>query len=176
MRKIRVGVIGPSEAPPDLYSLAEDVGRLIAEAGALLICGGGTGVMEAASKGVKSAGGISVGILPGTNETEANQYVDIPIITGMGHGRNIINVRSSEALIAIGGGYGTLSEIALALRTGKPVVGLSTWHFSIQGIRESANYLQVRTAEEAVIEALKRAAERRTTPGKDKRLQRRRTM
>jgi uncharacterized protein (TIGR00725 family) len=170
MRKLRIGVMGPSEAPEELYSLAEEVGRLIAEAGAILICGGGTGVMEAASKGARSAGGITVGILPGTNENEANQYVDIPIITGMGHGRNIINVRSSDVVIAIGGGYGTLSEIALALRTNKPVIGLSTWDFSIKGIRESTHYFQVRTAKEALREALKLAAKKRTMVEKDRTL------
>jgi len=167
VRKLRIGVVGPSEAPPELYSLAEDVGRLIAQAGAILICGGGTGVMEAASKGAKSAGGITVGILPGTNEREANQYVDIPIITGIGHGRNIINVWSSDAIIAIGGGYGTLSEIALALRTNKPVIGLSTWDFSIRGIRESTEYVQVRTAKEAIKAALELITLKRTMAEKN---------
>lgn len=171
MRKLRIGVIGSSQSSPELYSLAEDVGRLIAEAGAILICGGGTGVMEAASKGAKSAGGTTVGILPGTSENEANQYVDIPIITGMGHGRNIINVRSSDVVIAIGGGYGTLSEIALALRINKPVIGLSTWDFSIQGIGESTYYVQVRTAKEAIRAALELAAEKRTMAEKDQALQ-----
>jgi uncharacterized protein (TIGR00725 family) len=170
VRQHRIGVIGPSEAPLELYSLAEDVGRLIAEAGAILICGGGAGVMEAASKGAKSAGGITVGILPGTNESEANQYVDIPIVTGMGHGRNIINVWSSEVIIAIGGGYGTLSEIALALRTNKAVIGLSTWDFSIQGIRASADYVQVRTAKEAVRAALERITPKSTMAEKDRTL------
>jgi len=168
MRKLRITVIGASEASAELCSLAEDVGRLIAEAGAILISGGGAGVMEAASKGAKSAGGITVGILPGTNENEANQYVDIPIITGMGHGRNIINVWSSDVVIAIGGGYGTLSEIALALRTGKPVIGLSTWDFSIEGTNESSHYYQVRTAKEAIREALKLAAQKSTIAEKDK--------
>ena len=168
MRKLRIGVIGPSEATAELCSLAGDVGRLIAEAGAILICGGGGGVMEAASKGAKSAGGITVGIIPGTNENEANRYIDIPIITGMGHGRNIINVWSSDAVIAIGGGYGTLSEIALALRTNKPVIGLSTWDFSVQGTREPAHYLKVRTAKEATNSALELAAQRGTMAKKNK--------
>jgi uncharacterized protein (TIGR00725 family) len=168
MRKLRIGVIGPSEATAELCSLAEDVGRLIAEAGAILISGGGAGVMEAASKGAKSAGGITVGILPGTNENEANEYVDIPIMTGMGHGRNIINVWSSDAIIAIGGGYGTLSEIALALRTNKPVIGLSTWDFSVQGARELAHYLKVRTAKEAISAALELAAQKGTMAEKNK--------
>jgi uncharacterized protein (TIGR00725 family) len=168
MRKLRIGVIGPSEAPAELRSLAEDVGRLIAEAGAILICGGGSGVMKAASKGAKSAGGITVGIIPGTNENEANEYVDIPIITGMGHGRNIINVWSSDAIIAIGGGYGTLSEIALALRTDKPVIGLSTWDFSAKGVREPAHYLKVRTAKRAISAALELAAQKGTMAEKNK--------
>jgi uncharacterized protein (TIGR00725 family) len=168
MRKLRIGVIGPSEAHAELCSLAEDVGRRIAEAGAILICGGGSGVMEAASKGAKSAGGITIGIIPGTNENEANQYIDIPIITGMGHGRNIINVWSSDAVIAIGGGYGTLSEIALALRTDKPVIGLSTWDFSVQGMSEPAHYLKVKTAKEATSAALKLAAQKGTMAEKNK--------
>jgi len=170
MRKLRIGVVGASDAPADLYSLAETVGRLIAEAGAVLICGGGAGVMEGASKGAKSAGGITVGILPGTNENEANQYVDIPIITGMGHGRNIINVWSSDVVIAIGGGYGTLSEIALALRTNKPVIGLSTWSFSIQGMGESIRYLRAGTAKEAVRKALALAAQKDTMAEKHRTL------
>jgi uncharacterized protein (TIGR00725 family) len=103
------------------------VGRALAEAGAVVVCGGLGGVMEAACRGAKEAGGTTVGILPGHDRAEANPYVDVAIATGFGEARNALVVRAADALIAVGGEYGTLSEIALALKARKPVVGLGSW-------------------------------------------------
>ena len=129
-RKKIIAVIGSRECDKTLYQMAQEVGRRIAENGALLICGGRGGVMEAACRGAKKAGGITVGILPGESRKQANRFVDIPIVTGMGIGRNVIVVRSSQAVIAIDGEHGTLSEIAYALQLGIPVIGLKTWQIS----------------------------------------------
>lgn len=125
-----IGVIGLGHPDPALDPLAEKVGAGVAESGFVLVNGGLGGVMEASAKGCKEAGGTSVGILPGLDPAEANPYIDVPVATGLGEGRNLLIVRAASALIAIGGGYGTLSEIALALKTGKPVVGLNTWEIS----------------------------------------------
>jgi uncharacterized protein (TIGR00725 family) len=111
---------------------AESVGRALAARGAVVVCGGLGGTMEAACRGAKDAGGTTVGVLPGSDRAHANPFVDVAVATGLGEARNALVVRAADALVAIGGGYGTLSEIALALRTGKPVVGLTTWE--IQGI------------------------------------------
>ncbi|HTZ19127.1 MAG TPA: TIGR00725 family protein [Dissulfurispiraceae bacterium] len=131
MEKI-IGVIGAGHADPQLASLAEEIGRLVALKGARLICGGLGGVMEAASKGARAAGGMTIGILPFDSTEKANPYIDVPIATGFGEGRNIVIVRTADVLIAVGGEYGTLSEIAFALRMGKPVIGINTW--DIRGI------------------------------------------
>lgn len=125
-----IGVIGGNQASDEILKLAEQVGDEIAKSGFVLICGGRGGVMEAACRGAKKAGGITVGILPGDTRQQANGFVDIPIVTGLGIGRNIIVVRSSQAIIALDGKYGTLSEIAHALRLGIPVIGLKTWQIS----------------------------------------------
>ncbi|MGQ9677519.1 MAG: TIGR00725 family protein [Chloroflexota bacterium] len=129
-----IGVIGEGVASPEAKRAAEIVGRELAQRGHTVICGGLGGVMEAACKGAKEGGGLTVGILPSDNRQDANPYVDVPIVTGLGEARNIIVVKSSQALIAIGGRYGTLSEIALALRLGIPVVGVDTWSLSRQGV------------------------------------------
>lgn len=121
---VRIGVVGSGQCSDAVYALAEAVGQGIAERGGLLICGGLGGVMEGASKGAKDAGGITIGILPGVSADEANPYIDIPIVTGMSLARNLIIVRSSQAIIAIEGGYGTLSEVAFALQLGVPLIGL----------------------------------------------------
>jgi len=134
MKKRIVAVIGASAAKEKDIENAEEVGRLIAENGWTLICGGLTGVMEAASRGAAYAGGTVVGILPQADKTFANPHVTIPIATNMGHARNAIIVHSADALIAIGGGYGTLSEIAIALRLKKPVFVLGSWE--IEGINK----------------------------------------
>lgn len=126
MKKI-IGVIGGRRTEKALLKEAEVVGSLIAKRGAILICGGLTGVMEAVSKGAKNEGGLTVGILPYNDTREANPYIDVPIATGLGIARNFILARAADVLIAIGGEYGTLSEIAFALQMGKSVVGIKTW-------------------------------------------------
>lgn len=132
-----IGVIGESETTGDKYELAYSVGREIARRGYVLVCGGLSGIMEGACRGAKDEGGLTVGVLPGTSHSEANPYVDIPIVTGMGHARNVIVVRSSRVIIAISGSFGTLSEIAIALKIGVPIVGLRTWEVSDE-IRKAA--------------------------------------
>lgn len=123
-----IGVIGQGrDCSPELLQEAEEVGYLIARQDAVLICGGLGGVMEAACRGAKQGQGLTIGVLPSFARADANPFVDIPIVTGMGEARNLIIVRTAEALIAVGGKYGTLSEIAFALALGKPVVGLHTW-------------------------------------------------
>jgi uncharacterized protein (TIGR00725 family) len=129
---IHVAVVGSGEAEKRHAAAAEEVGRLIAESGALLVCGGLGGVMEAACRGARAAGGTTVGLLPGVDRSEANRHVAVAVPTGLGEARNALVVRAADAVIAIGGGYGTLSEIALALRAGKPVIGLDTWE--IEGV------------------------------------------
>ncbi|MFQ5788382.1 MAG: TIGR00725 family protein, partial [Thermodesulfobacteriota bacterium] len=109
------------------FKAAEEVGKEIAKRKGVVVCGGEGGVMEATCKGAKSENGLTIGIIPGYRKSEANQYVDIPIVTGMSHARNIIVVRSSDAIIALGGSYGTLSEIAFALKLGIPIIGIKTW-------------------------------------------------
>ncbi|OIP60543.1 MAG: TIGR00725 family protein [Nitrospirae bacterium CG_4_10_14_0_8_um_filter_41_23] len=137
MKKI-IAVIGGRRVEKALLLEAETVGRLIARRGATLVCGGLGGVMEAASKGAKSEGGLTVGILPQNDSKEANEYIDIPIVTGLGIGRNVIIARTADALIAVGGEYGTLSEIAFALQVGKSVVGVRTWDVKGVVIAENA--------------------------------------
>jgi len=127
-RTYRIGVIGAGECSDDIRGMAEEVGRCIAGRGAILVCGGMGGVMEAAAKGAKEAGGTTVGILPGHDAGTANDYIDIPIVTGMGEARNVIIVRTADAVIAVAGSHGTLSEIAFCLKLGVPVVGLHTWN------------------------------------------------
>jgi uncharacterized protein (TIGR00725 family) len=122
-----VGVAGASQPEPALVEQAERLGRRLAEGGAVVVCGGGPGVMEAVCRGAQSAGGTTVGLLPGLDRAGGNPYLTVSLPTGLGQGRNLLLVRSSDALVAVGGGFGTLSEIALALRTGTPVVGLATW-------------------------------------------------
>jgi hypothetical protein len=132
-RKKLIGIIGGRRTEKSLLTEAEEAGRLIAQRGATLVCGGLSGVMEAASRGAKAEGGLTVGILPGTDRQEANPYVDIPIVTGLGEARNALIVRTADAVVAIRGGYGTLSEIGLALKMGRPVVGLDTWELHQRG-------------------------------------------
>lgn len=138
-----IAVIGGRRADKVLLAAAEEAGRLIAKKGAILVCGGLGGVMEAASRGVKTGGGLTIGILPQDHKRDVNEYIDVPIVTGLGIGRNVIIARTADALIAVGGEYGTLSEIAFALQMEKPVVGIGTW--DIKGIIPAEN------AEDAVI-------------------------
>ena len=126
-QQIYVGVVGAGVPDQATDALAEEVGRLVAERGAVVVSGGMTGVMEAACRGAKSAGGTTVGILPTGDRRHANAYVDVAIATGMGEMRNALIVRTVDVIVAVGGEYGTLSEIALALKIGRPVVALATW-------------------------------------------------
>jgi uncharacterized protein (TIGR00725 family) len=156
-RKIRIGVCGPHQAGADVLRLAEQVGAEIGRRGAILVCGGLGGVMEAAARGAKQAGGLTVGILPTPEADAANAFIDVPIPTGMGEARNVILVRAAQAVIAIAGAYGTLSEIAFALRLGVPVVGLETWQ--LRGPDGSVPpIIQAKTPVEAVARALEAAA------------------
>jgi uncharacterized protein (TIGR00725 family) len=123
-----IGVIGGSEADAETSSLAEQVGREIARRGHVLVCGGLSGVMEAAARGARAEGGPTVGILPTSRRSDANPYIDVAIATDMGHARNAIIANTSDALIAVGGSYGTLSEICFGLKLGKPVVSLKSWN------------------------------------------------
>jgi len=148
-----IAVIGGADCTPAEAAAAETVGRLLAEAGAVLVCGGRGGVMAAACRGAKSAGGLTVGILPGVDARDANPWVDVPIVTGLGEARNTIVVRSADAVIAVGGAYGTLSEIAFALRWGKPLVGLGTWKLA-RGGAPDAGIIRAETPEEAVARVL----------------------
>ncbi|OGW54493.1 MAG: TIGR00725 family protein, partial [Nitrospirae bacterium RBG_13_43_8] len=137
MTKKIIAVIGAGVADESLCKTAEEVGRLLAKRNAILICGGLGGVMEAAAKGARSEGGTAVGILPQDHKNEANAYIDIPVATGFGEGRNVIVVRTADAIIAVGGEFGTLSEIAFGLKMGKPVIGVETW--DIKGIIKAEN-------------------------------------
>ena len=141
-QKKRIAIIGAGICDEEIYNLAYEVGKLLAEK-AIVYCGGLGGVMEAAAKGAFEAGGLTVGILPGHRTEDANPYIQIPVATDLGHARNVVLVRSVDGVIAISGGYGTLSEIALALKMWKPVVGLRTWA-NIEGVH------YVHTPEEAV--------------------------
>ena len=145
--KLNVGVIGGYECSKKTYRIAYELGRLIAHQGWTLVCGGGGGVMEAACRGARKEGGLTVGILPGHDEKMANSYLDVKIPTGLGYGRNLLVVRASSILVAVDGKYGTLSEIAFGLNEGKPVLGIDTW--AIKGV------VRVDTPQEA-IEYIKR--------------------
>ncbi len=126
-RPALAGVIGAARADEATLALAEQVGRLLAEAGCTVVCGGLGGVMEAAARGARLAGGDVIGILPGPSTADANPYVTHPVATNMGHARNVILVHTADFLVAVGGEAGTLSEVALGLKTGKPVLSLRSW-------------------------------------------------
>lgn len=143
---MQVGIIGGSSVDKETYLMAQEVGRLLAARGATVICGGLSGVMEASARGAKSAGGTTIGIIPGTDSRSANRYIDHVVVTDMGHARNVIIAHTSDVLIAIGGEYGTLSEIAISLKLGKKVVSLISW--------DIAGVIKASTAEEAVSLAL----------------------
>jgi uncharacterized protein (TIGR00725 family) len=145
---VQIGVIGAGHCSSRTSLLAEEVGREVARVGAVLVCGGLGGVMEAAARGAQEEGGITVGILPGDSFEDANPFIQIPVVTGLGHARNVLVVRSAQALIAVKGGYGTLSEVALALKMGKPVIGLHSWDVS-------KKIIHVETPQEAVKKVLR---------------------
>ncbi|MFH1046007.1 MAG: TIGR00725 family protein [Candidatus Omnitrophota bacterium] len=136
-KKMNIAVIGGHDCTPEIAIMAEEVGKAIALAGATLVSGGLTGVMLAACKGAQSAGGTTIGILPGNERSNANRYVDIAIATGLGYMRNNLVVKNADLVIAIDGKEGTLSEIAYALQMKKPLAGLDTW--DIPGIEKMKN-------------------------------------
>lgn len=138
-----IAVIGAGECSPELALLAENVGRLVATRKARLICGGLGGVMKAACRGAQQAGGTTIGVLPGSDKSSANPFVDIAIATGLSEARNVVIVRSADGVIAVGGEYGTLSEIAFCMKFGVPIVGLQTWQVT-------AELETAQSAEEAV--------------------------
>ena len=152
-KKRLIAVIGGGQCSKEEAELAEAVGRELARRGAVLVCGGLGGVMEAACKGASSEGGVTIGILPGDNYQAANPYVQIPIVTGMGYARNIAVVKSAQAVIAIGGNYGTLSEISHALQSGIPVIDLNTWSLSRNGQLDNS-IIPAQNPTEAVNKAL----------------------
>jgi len=158
---MQIAVIGGNSALPDACATAEQVGREIARGGNVLVCGGRGGVMEAACRGARAEGGHTIGILPGPDPSGANEFVEFPIATNMGFARNVIVVLSASAVIAIDGSYGTLSEIAMALNHGRPVVGLGTWRVSDDAGVEDASILRASTAAEAVDLAVAAAAHTR---------------
>ncbi len=150
-----IALVGPGDASPAELHAAEEAGAAIAEAGAILVCGGLGGVMEAGCRGARSRLGTTFAFLPGDDRDDANGWVQHAVPTGMGEARNALIVRSADALVAIGGGWGTLSEIALALRAGKPVVGVGTWELARAGERV-AGVVAASGPREAVREALAR--------------------
>ena len=152
-QKIIIAVIGGSKCSRREAELAEEVGRELARQDAVLVCGGLGGVMEATCQGASSEGGLTIGILPGGNRQAANPYVQIPIVTNLGEARNVVVVKSARAVIAIGGGYGTLSEIGHALRNGIPVIGLNTWSLS-RNDQPDSSIIVTQNPAEAVNKAL----------------------
>lgn len=154
---LQIGIIGGKSCSSAVARIAERTGRLLASRGAILICGGREGVMEAAARGAQGAGGLTIGILPGPTKAEANPFVDVKIPTDMGYARNAIIARAADSLIAIAGEFGTLSEIALALQMGKPVVTLAS-KWKIEGT------VQVDSPEAAVDTALRMCRENQIEP------------
>lgn len=150
-----IGVVGPGDTGALLDGqavevVAEEVGRRLARAGAVVVCGGLGGVMAAACRGAAGVGGVTVGLLPGDDRSAANEWVGVPVATGLGEGRNVLVVRTSDALVAVGGAYGTLSEVALALKAGKAVVGLGTWDLVRPDGSRDDGVIAVGSAAEAV--------------------------
>ena len=158
-----IAVIGNYDPPPHVYALAEAVGKELARRGVTVVCGGLTGVMEAVCKGAKSENGHTIGILPGGSPNSANEYVDIPVTTNMGFARNVAVVSTGQAAIAVGGAFGTLSEIGYALSYGIPVVSLNSWPLTIRGDGHPVgdNYIIADDPMDAVNKAIA-AAEART--------------
>ena len=159
---MHIAVIGAARAGASDCAAAEHVGRGIAEGGAVLVCGGLGGVMEAACRGARDVGGTTVGILPGTDRREANDHVEVAIATGIGEARNAVVVGTVDAVVAVGGEFGTLSEIALALKAGTPVIGVHSWELARTGT-PVPGVEAVDSAEEAVALALARGRARLDT-------------
>ncbi len=148
-RRRVVSIIGGADCSKREYQIAEEVGYLLGKKGVVLVCGGRGGVMEAACIGAQRAGGITIGILPSYDPSEGNPYLDVAIPTGMGHLRNALVAQAGECVIAIGGGYGTLSEIGIALKIGRKVIGIDTWDV-IDKSGKKLKILRADKAEEAV--------------------------
>jgi hypothetical protein len=157
-----ISVIGGEDSPGDALRLAEEVGRELGKRGVTVCCGGGGGVMEAACRGARSAGGHTIGIMPGRDASQSppNRWVEFPVFTGIGYARNSSVVLTGEAIIAVDGSYGTLSEIAFALIHDVPLVGLETWDFRYPG-HDDEKIVRVSTAQEAVEKAIEMAKRRR---------------
>ncbi len=145
-----IAVVGGSDCTKEERELARDTGREVARRGGTVICGGGTGVMEAASEGAREAGGDALGILPGSDHRLGNRHLSFSIATGLGEARNAIITRTADAVIAIGGEYGTLSEIALALKMNKPVIGINSWSLQKPDRSAGPGMIEAESAEEAV--------------------------
>jgi uncharacterized protein (TIGR00725 family) len=154
-----VAVCGPGIASEEESSSAREIGRLLAEGGAVVLCGGRGGVMDAAARGAREGGGLSVGLLPDEDRAGAGRHLTVSLPTGLGETRNALVARSADALIAVGGEFGTLSEIAFALKLGRPVVGLRTWELAKEGELSDA-IVRVETPKEAVRRALELASAR----------------
>lgn len=145
-RKIFIGVIGASSCSSEVYDMALEVGKQLAKNDAVLVCGGLGGVMEGAAKGAKENEGVTIGILPTSNKDDANPYIDYPIATGLGEARNLLVVKSCDAVIALPGSYGTLSEMAFCLKLGIPLISLSNWDISSETIKVEGPKQAVETA------------------------------
>jgi len=154
-----ISVVGGNAAPPELLAQAEALGRELARRGCTVVCGGRGGVMEAVCRGARAEGGHTIGILPGNSRGDMNPYVEFPILTGMGYARNVIVALSGEAVIAVDGSHGTLSEIAHALQHGVPVVGLHTWRFGHEGADDQA-IIRASDPQDAVEKAIAAAGTR----------------
>ena len=141
-KRVRIGVIGGAKPDPEFRKIAFKIGQLIGEKGAILVCGGLSGIMEAAARGAKQTEGLTIGILPGNSPQDANPYIDIAIATGLGYSRNSLVAMNADVLIAIDGQYGTLTEIAYGCIYGKKIIGIGTW--DIEGV------IKAETAEDAV--------------------------
>ena len=156
-----ISVIGGEEPLEDTLRMAEEVGRELGKRGITVCCGGGGGVMEAVCRGARSAGGHTIGIMPGRDASQSppNPWVEFPVFTGIGYARNSSVVLTGEAVIAVGGSYGTLSEIAFAMIHDVPLVGLDTWDFDYRG-HDAEKIVRVTTAQEAVEKAIEMAKQR----------------
>lgn len=153
-----IAVVGSGEPDPKNEKIAYELGGLIAKQGATLICGGLGGVMNAAARGTHDAGGTSIGILPSLDRQSSSKYLTFSLPTGLGEARNTIIAKSADVVIAVGGEFGTLSEVAFALKAGRPVIGINTWHLFKEG-KENTSIARAKDAEEAITMAIKAVTE-----------------
>ncbi|TET53574.1 MAG: TIGR00725 family protein [Actinobacteria bacterium] len=153
-----IAVVGSSEPDPQNEKIAYELGKLIAKNGATLICGGLGGIMNAAAKGVNEAGGTSIGILPSDSRSNSSEYLTFALSTGLGEARNTVIAKSADVMIAIGGEFGTLSEISFALKAMKPVIGINTWHLS-KNDKEAEAIARAKDAQDAIDLAIEATTE-----------------